>query len=71
MPTPRSYRHTFRVGHTEFYHHHAEDAHGTVCDTYMTDDYTVNADEFYRILREELGEGKDYICLALGLVAVR
>lgn len=68
MPVARSTNKSFRLGDYEFCHYHAEDTHGTVCDTYYVDGYLVHADEFYRILREEVQDGKSYIARALGLI---
>lgn len=71
MTIPRSSKRSFRIGDYELCHYYGQDAHGTVCNSYYVDECLVHPDEFYRIIREELEDGKDYICRALGLVSVR
>lgn len=61
MAVPKSYTKTFKVGGFDFYHHHAEDAHGTVSDTYMVDSLSVSRSEFYRIIRESTEDCIGYI----------
>lgn len=67
MAVPRSYTKTFNIEDIEFYHHYAQDAHGTVCNTYMLDGLCVSSGEFYRILREVTEEALGYISQANGL----
>lgn len=68
MTTARSYRKNFNIEGIEFYHHYAQDTHGTVCNTYMLDGRPVGSDEFYRVLRESTEESLCYIINANGLI---
>lgn len=68
MAVARSYTKNFNIEEIHFYHHHAQDTHGTVCNTYMLDGMTVNSDEFYRVLLEATEESLPYIMTANGLI---
>lgn len=68
MAIARSFTKNFDIEEIHFYHHHAQDAHGTVCDTYMLDGMPVNSEEFYRVLREATEESLSYIMTANGLI---
>lgn len=68
MAVARSYTKNFNIEGIEFYHHYAQDAHGTVYNTYMLDGRSVSSDEFYRVLRESTEESLSYIINANGLI---
>lgn len=71
MAVPKSFTKNFEISGFLFYHHHAEDSHGTVTDTYIVDGNAVNQKEFYRIIREATEDSIEYVAHANGYYKIR
>lgn len=50
-----------------FYHHHAQDAHGSVVDTYCVDGVAVTYSEFMTAIQKSVSDSEFYISIACGL----
>lgn len=68
MPTPHSYIRRFIISEIAFMHHHAQDSHGTIVDTYCVNGEEVSFQEFNLNLQTAVGDAEYYISRACGLI---
>lgn len=67
MGYPHSYSRRFNINMVSFYHYHAQDAHGSVADTYCVDGESVTYAEFMAAIQKSVGDAEFYITRACGL----
>lgn len=68
MAYPHSYNRYFTLNGMSFRHHHAQDAHGTVTDTYSVNEKIVSQQVFFDYLQNAVGDAEFYIARACSLI---